>query len=320
MTPEPSGALPGGVSGSTDGAGRRWDQVRLAPMFIWLSAVLWGFLGIFGKYAQNEGVGALEVGWWRAVMGCLLFGAHALATRARFPRGRDLAITAAFGLIAVSLFYGSYQVAVREGGASLASVLLYTAPAFVAVLGWTVLGEALGIREIAGVSAALGGIALISFGGGQGVNPSAAALAFGATAGFSYALIYLYGRAFFHRYAPSALFCVMMGVGAIGLLPFTGFAAAKTPVAWANLAAVGVVCTYLAYVAYSAGLKHLPATRASVIATVEPVVAALLAAWLFAERLAPVSLAGAVLVLGAALLLGTSVPTGRGTSAATRPE
>lgn len=326
MTPNPAPPGPGsgpgsaGGTGAADDTGGERDQVRLAPLFIWLSAVLWGFLGIFGKFAQNEGVSALEVGWWRAAIGCLLFGAHALVTRATFPRGRDLAVTAAFGLVGVSLFYGSYQLAVREGGASLASVLLYTAPAFVAVLGWTVLGERLGRREILGVLAALGGIALISFGGGEGVNVSAAALAFGITAGFSYALVYLYGRTFFPRYSPSALFCVMMGVGAVGLFPFTAFAGAKTPVAWANLVGVGLVCTYLAYVAYSAGLKHLPATRASIIATVEPVVAALLAAWLFAERLSAVSLAGAALVLGAALLLGTAVPAERGRSVVTGPE
>ena len=39
------------------------------------------------------------------------------------------------GIAGVSIFYGSYQLAVKAGGASLASVLLYTAPAFVALLG-----------------------------------------------------------------------------------------------------------------------------------------------------------------------------------------
>ncbi len=268
------------------------------------AAVSWGTLGIFGKQAQAEGVSAIEVGLWRAVIGGLLFAVHARVIGATFPRGRDLLATAAFGLVGVSLFYGSYQLAVRDGGASLASVLLYTAPAFVAVLGWLVLKERLGRWEIGGVAGSILGIALISFGGGEGVSVTPAALAFGVTAGFTYSLLYLYGRVYFNRYAPAAVFAVMMPVGALGLLPFAGVGA-HSAWAWVNLAGVGLLCTYLAYIAYSAGLKRLPAARASVIATVEPVVAAVLAALIFGERLSILGFIGAGLVLGSALLLGT---------------
>ncbi|GMA13817.1 EamA/RhaT family transporter [Deinococcus metallilatus] len=273
-----------------------------APLLILLAAVLWGLLGILGKNAQAAGVGPLEVAFWRAVLGGSLFALHSAVTRSTLPRGRDLLVTAAFGLTGVSVFYGSYQLAVRAGGASLASVLLYTAPAFVALLGWALLRERLGVREGVAVAGTLTGIALISLGGGQGVNVTAAALAWGLTAGFTYSLYYLYGKAYFTHYAPTALYAVALPVGALGLLPFVEFSH-KTPAAWGSLVAIAVLSTYLAYSAYSAGLKHLPATRASVIASLEPVVAAGLAALLFGERLSPTALLGAGLVIGAALLL-----------------
>ncbi|EYB68500.1 hypothetical protein DEIPH_ctg021orf0002 [Deinococcus phoenicis] len=273
-----------------------------APLLILLAAVLWGLLGILGKNAQSAGVGPLEVAFWRAVLAGGLFALHAAATRATFPRGRDLLMTAAFGVVGVSVFYGTYQLAVRAGGASLASVLLYTAPAFVALLGWALLRERLGAREGLAVAGTLAGITLISLGGGQGVSVTGAALAWGLTAGFTYSLYYLYGKAYFTRYAPAALFAVALPVGALGLLPFVGFSA-KTPAAWGSLTGIAVLSTYLAYLAYSAGLRHLPATRASVIASLEPVVAAALAALLFGERLSPTALCGAALVIGAALLL-----------------
>lgn len=41
-----------------------------------------------------------------------------------------------FGLVGISLFYGAYQLAIESGGAALAAVLLYTAPAIVALLSW----------------------------------------------------------------------------------------------------------------------------------------------------------------------------------------
>lgn len=273
-----------------------------APLLILLAAVLWGLLGILGKNAQAAGVSPLEVAFWRAVLGGGLFALHALVTRAALPRGRDLLVTAAFGMVGVSMFYAAYQLAVRAGGASLASVLLYTAPAFVALLGWGLLRERLGAREGVAVAGTLTGIGLISLGGGQGVSVTGAALAWGLTAGFTYSLYYLYGKAYFTRYAPTALFAVALPVGALGLLPFVQFSA-KTPAAWSSLTALAVLSTYLAYLAYSAGLRHLPATRASVIASLEPVVAAGLAALLFGERLSPTALLGTALVIGAALLL-----------------
>ncbi|RJF71631.1 EamA/RhaT family transporter [Deinococcus cavernae] len=279
-----------------------------APIYILIAAVLWGLLGILGKNAQTAGVTPLEVAFWRAALAGLLFGLHAGVTRAPLPRGKDLWVTAGFGLLGVSVFYGAYQLAVRSGGASLASVLLYTAPAFVALLGWAFLREKLGRREIMAVVGTLGGIALISLGGGQGVTVSAPALAYGLTAGFTYSLYYLYGKTFFGRYTPAALYAVALSIGAVGLLPFVHFTA-KTSAAWLSLAGLALLCTYFAYLAYSAGLKHLPATRASVIASLEPVVAASLAALLFGERLAALALVGAALVIGAALLLSTEKPS-----------
>lgn len=269
---------------------------------ILIAAFLWGLLGILGKQAQTAGVSPLEVAFWRAALAGALYAIHAAFTRSALPRGRDLLITALFGVAGVSVFYGSYQLAVRAGGASLASVLLYTAPAFVAIMGWLFLKERLGKRELLAVVGTLSGIALISLGGGQGVHVTGLALGWGLVAGFTYSLYYLYGKAFFSRYSPAALLAVALPVGALVLLPFVQFSA-KTPAAWGSLGAIAVFSTYLAYLAYSAGLRHLPATQASVIASLEPVVAAILAAVLFHERLSFLALCGAVLVVGAALLL-----------------
>lgn len=291
---------------------------RHAPLLILVAAVLWGLLGIFGKVAQAAGVAPLEVAFWRALLGGGLFALHATLTRSALPRGRDLAVTAAFGVAGVSVFYGAYQLAVRAGGASLASVLLYTAPAFVALLGWGLLRERLGTREALAVAGTLGGVTLISLGGGRGVTVTGAALGWGLLAGFTYSLYYLYGKAYFSRYAPAALYAAALPVGALGLLPFVEFHS-KAPAAWGALAGTTVLSTYLAYLAYSAGLRHLPATRASVIASLEPVVAAGLAALLLGERLSVTALLGAGLVVGAALLLSVERRPGRRSTPGTAP-
>lgn len=270
--------------------------------WVLVAAALWGALGVLGKAAQGEGVAPLEIAFWRALGGGTLFAAHALVIRAPWPRGRDLTGTLAFGVVGVSLFYGSYQLAVRAGGASLAAVLLYTAPAFVAVMAWWRFGERPGPREWIAVAATIGGVALVSVSGGGSVDAGAAAIGWGLTAGATYALYYIWGKHVFARYASAAVFAIAMPVGALGLLPFVSFGA-RTQRAWLLLACMAVASTYLAYLAYAAGLKRLPATRASVIASIEPLVAAGLAAAWFDERLGSVAWLGAAMVVGAALAL-----------------
>jgi drug/metabolite transporter, DME family len=266
------------------------------------AACLWGLLGIFGKGLQAQGLAPLEVAFWRALLGGVCFGLSAGLRRSALPHGRDLLITALFGLGGVSIFYGSYQLAVRTGGASLASVLLYTAPAFVALSGYLFWRERLSQRSVLAIVLTLGGVALIALGGGQGVRVSAQSLSWGVVAGLTYSLYYLYGRVFFRKYDPQALYAVALPVGALGLLPLVEFSP-KPSLAWTELGAVALLCTFAAYTAYGLGLRLLNATRASVIASLEPVVASLLAALIFGERLGALALLGAVLVVGAALLL-----------------
>lgn len=272
-----------------------------APVAILLAAALWGLLGILGRGAQLEGVSPLEVAFWRAALGGAAFALAAARARAAPPRGRDLLVTLLFGLVGVSAFYAAYQLAVFHGGASLAAVLLYTAPAFVALAGVLLFRDRVGPAGWGAVGLTVGGVALVSLGGGGAVSVSAPALLWGLGAGLCYSLYYLYGRVYFSRYRADVLYAVAMPAGALALLPLVGFAP-KSVLAWAYLLAIALLCTYAAYALYARGLAGMHPTRASILASVEPLVAAALAAALLAERLAPLSYLGGALVVTAAVL------------------
>lgn len=274
-----------------------------------VAATLWALIGVLGTAVTRYGIDPLEVAFWRALLGGALFIAHAGVTRARPPGGRDLVLTIGFGVVGVSVFFAGYQLAVRHGGASLASVLLYTAPAFVAVLAVPVLGDRLRARDAIAVAASITGVAVVSLAGG-GARVTGPALAFGLLSGLAYALYYLFGKTMFARHPPVAVLAVALPVGALGLLPLVPFHP-KPPEAWALLAVMAFASTYLAYLAYAIGLRGLAATRASVIATLEPVIASALAAIVLGERLAPLSYLGAAIVVAAAVTLAVT-PTEAG--------
>jgi len=273
---------------------------------ILLAAVLWGLLGPASYVALRDGVAPLEIAFWRAALAAPLFAVHAVAAgggRAAFRAARgDLPALAAFGVVGVSVFYGAYQLAVREGGAALAAVLLYTAPAWVALLARGVLGERLTPRRLLAVALTLGGVALVATAGGGPLRVGTAAVGWGLLSGLSYALYYLFGRRYFARHPAPVVFTVALPVGALGLLPFVRFQETTTPAAWAAIVFVAVVPTYGAYLLYAAGLRRVDATRAATLATVEPVVAAVAAYAAFGERLAPLAYLGGAVVLAGVLL------------------
>lgn len=275
-------------------------------LYVLAAGVMWGVIGPICTYIFREGVTPLETAFWRAAFGWVFFLAHARLKRQVRVRRSDLPVLLGFGLICISVFYGSYQVAISEVGVGLAAVLLYTAPAWVALLSRLVLGERIDMAKAACVGMTIAGVGLISLGpqlfGGAGVRLGALGLAMGLLAGFTYALYYIFGKKYLHRYATPTIFVYAMPAGALTLLPFVDFAD-KTPLAWALLLLMAFITAYGAFSAYYAGLKRLEATRAAVVATTEPIVAAGLGFAMFGERFGLPGWLGSALIIGAVLIV-----------------
>ena len=268
--------------------------------YIITAAILWGMIGPLAKLAFQEGVAPLEVAFWRAFFAWLCFGGQALWMRKVRVRRSDLPLLALFGFAGVFLFYGSYQIAVQQGGAALASVLLYTAPAWVTLMAAVFFKERMTRPKWAALGLTLVGVALVSQGSGTvqvaGEGVSLAGIGCGLLAGFCYALYYIFGKVFADRYAAETVFLVILPIGGVFLTPWLTFGP-KSPAAWAALLALAFFSTYGAYHFYYAGLKHLEAGRAAITATLEPVVAAVVAYFWWGEFFTPLGYAGAAMIL-----------------------
>jgi DME family drug/metabolite transporter len=305
------------VSPTAQPRAKPWSSPHPPPaqrglLLVLAAALLWSLLGPFSRSLQSEGLGALEIAFWRAALAGALFAAHATVSGrwrlgAAGERGwlamRDALALALFALVGVTLFYASLNMAIATGGISLAFVLLYTAPAFVVVLAWPLLRETPSWRTGALVVVTLLGVGLVSVaGGGRGVTVSAAAVLWGLTSGAAYASYYLFGKWILHRYAPVTIFAWVMPMGALGLLPLVSFAPERSLWAWFWIALMALLSTYVAYALYYAGLRLVTASRAVLVATIEPVAAAAWAALFFGERLSAWGWLGAALVVAAATL------------------
>jgi drug/metabolite transporter (DMT)-like permease len=191
-------------------------------------------------------------------------------------------------------------------------VLLYTAPAWVALLSRLFFGELFTRGKLIAVVMSLAGVACISLSGGEASGMASSGLfggkaglvgiAFGLLAGFLYSTHFIFSKNYLTRYTTHTLYGYCMFFGALALLPFIHFAD-KGAADWLVLLFLGFVSTYGAYLFYCAGLRRLAPTRAAVLATLEPMVATFAAWWLWGERFTAVGWMGAALIIGAVLCL-----------------
>ncbi len=271
--------------------------------FVLLAALCWAFIGPIGRYSLEAGAPPLEVAFWRAAFGTLFFWLHGAAKGLiRVPLRAGLAFSA-FGMVCIGGLFAAYLTAVAEAGAALSSVLMYTAPAWVAVFSRLLYREVLTPAKIAAVALAVSGAALACLsGGGLPRGASTLGILMGLTAGLGYSGHYIFGTYYLRNYSPISLYCWALPAGALILLPFASFSSPSAS-SWLALAALGAICTYGAYWFYGEGLKRIPPTTVSVLTSLEPVLAALLAWQWWGELFSPLGWAGAGMVIAAMLLV-----------------
>ena len=272
---------------------------RAGVGFMVLAAVQWGLIGIAGRVAMAEAVPPTTVAFWRAALGALWFVLHAGLSGARPLRVEDRGRAIGLGIGGVAIMYLAYLSAVRTGGIDLASILLYSAPLWVALGGWWGWGERPQRREMVPLSMTLLGVvtvALASGDRGADIPFNGTALGWGLLSGITYALYYLMGRPLFAHNAPSRVLAWALAVGALALAPFADFMM-PSPRAWMALGFLSTFCTFGAYLAYAHGVQRLPPSRAATIATLEPVVALGVAYWVWGELLTPLGILGALMVV-----------------------
>ncbi len=278
--------------------------------FVILAACLWGTLGLFFRVLHNTyGLPALTLAFLRAGLGTVIaLGAMLIIQpRAlRLPR-RALAFFALYGLIGIAAFYWVYAQAILLTNVATAAVLLYTAPAFVTLIAWRAWGEPIDRHKMIALTLAFGGCVLVA----DAYDPTQLSLnlvgiALGIGAGFAYALYTVLGKIAMRQYSPSVALTYELIFGTFFLLPLQtadGFAPLAQPVTWIFLVGLALGPTLGAAWLFNAGLQRVPASNASIIATIEPVVASVLAFVLLNERLEILQILGGGMVIAGAIYL-----------------
>jgi drug/metabolite transporter, DME family len=286
------------------------------------AASFWASLGIFSSHLYAAGFAPLELASVRAAVGFAAVAAWAVSSASR--RARAIAVgwsampfLAAYGVLGYALFTLTFFAALQLTTVSIAVALLYTAPAFVLLLSAVLWRERIGGLRLLALALVLLGVALVTGAlnalrhGVVTLTPAAFALGIGA--GATYAIYTVFSKVATERHgADAALFwSFAFAAAALALIAPPHVPFMRAPQHAVLLVALGIVPTLIPYALYLTGLRALRASTASMLAAIEPVIAALLAAALLGERLAVLQAVGMALVVAAAVLLAWRAATER---------
>ena len=268
-----------------------------------LSAAAFGLLAVFGRLALEEGVD----------LNTLLFARFGIAGVLLLPlalrRGllqrltvRRLAIGLAMGAVGYALQATLYFAALQHTEVSQVALVFSCYPLLVTVVAVLTRRERGDARRWAAIALSWLGIGLVVTGGSVGSFALlGAALALAAAA--VYCVYITIGDRINQIFDPVDLTALVVTGAATTFLvsglvhggPHLHVSAA----AWMWLVLAGSVSTVAAILMFFAGMARVGPATASLLGTLEPVVTVLSAAVAFGERLTPLQMGGALMVLSA---------------------
>lgn len=275
------------------------------------AAVLFGAVVILGKTLPRSlpvtSMLAVRFGIAAVVLAALL----SLLRRSLRPAGGEwwrLAVLGSAGYGTESTFF---FLALGRGTAAAVTLLFFTYPVWVTTMS-ALLGRGLPGWIVGGaLAAAVAGAALVvASGGGLDIAPAGIAFALGSS--LTFALYLLGAEAWASRTSPLVSAMWVSGAASVALALFSLLGGAERfPQGggeWIRVASMGLL-TAGAFGLLFLGLRRVGAVRTAIIAALEPVVAALMAATILHEPLRPGVVAGGMLILAAAVT--ASVVRGR---------
>ena len=284
---------------------------NIGPALILLAGCFWGSMGIFVRRLTAYGFSSIQIVAIRVTLAALIF---CILLLIRDPAGfrisvKDIPLFLGLGFGSILFFTVCYFTAITMMPLSTAAILLYTSPIWIMLMSVLFFREKLTGRKLLALALAFAGCVLVSGISGEGMTLTG--LLVGLGSGIGYGLYSILGTVALRRYSPYTVTTYTFVFAALGswlicrpadmLAKFA--AAPNLPGLVFFCFLTALVTAVIPFLAYTLGLRTVEASRAGILATVEPLVATLIGVAVFSEPLTLLSGLGMLLILAAVVLL-----------------
>jgi drug/metabolite transporter (DMT)-like permease len=285
----------------------RLRRPRLGYLLAASAATMWALNGSLAVFLLDDGVTALRLAESRAVLAFVILAAAVALVRPALLRVRkqDIPRLAFLGVAGLAGVHATYFFAITRLDIGVALVIQYLGPLLLLLWLRRVHRRRLA-RSLwaAAILSVLGCFLVVQAWSPEAIDPVGLVAAFGSAITFA---IYLYtSEQAGHRYEPVTTLVWAFGFASLFWLvvqppwtfPFDRFTTLDNIALCLGVAVIG---TLLPFVCIVASLRHVPASRAAVVATLEPVLAAIIAWPVHGQALDVAQITGGLMVVGAVI-------------------
>ena len=268
-------------------------------------------MGIFVRRLSEYGFGSIQIVSIRVTLAALMFGIVLFAVdRHGFKiRLRDIPLFLGLGVGSILFFTVCYFTAINMMSLSSAAILLYTSPVWIMLMSVVFFHEKMDKRKLIALVLAFAGCVLVS--GISGEKMPLTGILAGLGSGIGYGLYSILGTVALRRYSPYTVTTYTFMFAAAGswlicrpadmLAKFS--TAADTGMLVLLCCLTALITAVIPFMSYTLGLRTVEASRAGILATIEPLVATVIGMLVFAEPMTFPAGAGIALILAAVVIL-----------------
>ena len=284
---------------------------KIGTALIILAGCFWGSMGIFVRKLGTYGFSAIQIVSIRITLAALIFS---LVLLVKDRRGfkispKDIPLFLGLGFGSILFFTICYFTAITMMPLSTAAILLYTSPVWIMLMSIFFFHEKMDRRKLIALGLAFAGCVLVSGISGEGMTVTG--LLIGLGSGIGYGLYSILGKVALRKYSSYTVTTYTFIFAAVGswiisrpavmMEKFSSAPDLGFLIFFCFLTAL--ITAVIPFLSYTLGLESVEASKAGIIATIEPMVATLIGILVFAEKLTIMSGAGILMILAAVVIL-----------------
>ena len=290
----------------------------MSEILVALAAVLWALLGIFSVQIHKFGFSSMEISALRWIFAAVIMFVLVLVTdRKKLKiKLKDVWMFALAGIFSYMLTSIFYFISMGLTSAAVANVLMYASPVWVLIMSRIFFNEKFNAIKFISIFGTVGGCVLVSglMSKGSGVF-NAAGIAFGVMSGVSYSAYSIIGKALLTKYSNATLTayaCIFAGIASVFTINPQSIIniISAAPKSLIYIIAMATLSTAVPYMLYTVGLSSTTASRAAVIACIEPVCSTLISVFVLKENVVLSQYVGIAVILLMILILQFSKDDG----------
>ncbi|MCY6371040.1 DMT family transporter [Clostridium ganghwense] len=287
------------------------NKIRESYLLVAISAACWGMMAILTRKLEELGFDSISISALRPTVAVLFYVLFTLIKNPKCFKTdlKGILFFIVYGVIALDGMFLSFTYAVKYTSIATASVLLFTNPIFVMIMSYFVFKEKFTLKKVLSLLLAILGCFLIS----RGYDSQAFkidnlfGIGMGVLSGFTVALQNVLGKIGGKKYPPKTLLVYSFIFATIFLWffrsPISLIQHTNNLTALFYVIAIGFVATVIPNGLFVKALQHVESSKASIVCSIEPIIAAILGYVIYKEVLEIPQVIGMVLILFSVVLI-----------------